>query len=177
MSFLPDAINGLMRELKNYFTNIKGNAILDTEMGEDFTTDFPLCIAELNDAPDSARLPGNGASRLDYNFSLRVHAFEPNAYNSSDDGYSASLMQIVDDLRIYFTMEDWATDEMKTLVTNYGFRVTFDGITKAENLSVNEGISMGYRLNFVSIAIEAATNQSNDYPSANQSVSGTVVFS
>jgi hypothetical protein len=66
---------------------------------------------------------------------------------------------------------------MKTLVTNYGFRVTFDGITKAENLSVNEGISMGYRLNFVSIAIEAATNQSNDYPSANQSVSGTVVFS
>lgn len=175
-TFLPDAINGLMRELKSYFTNIKGNAILDTEMGEDFTTDFPLCICELSDAPESARLPGNGVTRLDWNFSLRVHAFEPGAYNADDGGYSASLMQIVDNLRVYFEMENWATDEMKALVTNYGFRVTSDGISKAENLSVNEGISMGYRLNFVSIAIESATNQTNDYPATNQTQTGTVVF-
>ena len=60
MSMISDIVNGLMKELKTYFLS-GGTCILDTELTDDFTVQgFPLCVVELSDAPESARLPGTG---------------------------------------------------------------------------------------------------------------------
>jgi hypothetical protein len=157
MAMLPDIIIALTKELKYFFLDKNGTCILDTELSDDITASFPLCILDVSDAPDSARLPGNGVTRMEWNFSLRIYAFEPNAYNSEELNYSANLLQIIDDIRNFFENESWATQEMNDLLTNYGLRITYEGTTKAENIQIGEKLCMGFRHHFSSIAIDQNT--------------------
>jgi len=161
---LSDIIYGLTQELRSLFNSFGaiGIIILDTEIKDDETYDLPLCIIEINDAPDSVRLPGNGLTQIDFDFTLRIYAYEPNAYIEQDGGYSASLLEIVDKIRNYFELECWQTPEMQMLLSKYGFRLTFSGITKAEPLSQNEKLIMGYRIGFNTIAFDQGTNSSFD---------------
>ena len=176
MSYLPDLIAGLMNELKSYFTGISGMAIYDTDLQDDITAIFPLCVLEVNEAPESARLPGNGLTRMDYSISLRVYAYEPNAYNANDGDYSTGLLQIIDDLRVYFQNEVYQTTQMQALSTNYGFRLTYKGTSKAEAIQIAEKICKGFTLNFETIGFDSATRATVDFPDTNQNVSGNVVF-
>ena len=173
-TFLVDLVQALTKELK--YQSGMASVVLNTELREDFTANLPLCIIEIDGAPESAVLPGNSVTRLDWEFALRVYAFEPNAYVSDDSGTSASLLQIIDDIRVHFSNEVFSVQEMIDLRTNYGFRLTFNGITKSEDMNTNEGICMGYRIGFSSIAFDQATNASNDYLNSNQTTTGDVVF-
>ena len=91
MSMFSDIITGLQKEMKAFWLNTNGNVVLNTELHDDFEASFPLCIIDIDSAPDRGRLPGVGATRMEWDFALRCHVFEPNAYNSDDGGYSASF--------------------------------------------------------------------------------------
>lgn len=173
---LSDIISALTKELKYFFLDKQGTVLLDTELQGDITASFPLCILEISEAPESARLPGNGFTRMDWSFGIRIYAFEPNAYNSDDGGYSASLMQIVDDVRVHFSNEVWLVQEMKDLTTNYAFRLTYGGTVKAESLEIAEKVALGYKHTFESIAIDSNTRNDTDNENTTNVNSGTVVF-
>ena len=115
-------------------------------------------------------------TRIDWNFGIRIYSYEPNAYNSDDGGYSASLLSIVDNLRDYMEVEKWTTAEMAALQTTYAMRITFTGIDRAENLIITEKICMGYRLSFESIAIDLNTNHDIMEEMDNLTATGEVVF-
>ena len=172
---LPDIIIGLQKEMKAFWLSTNGNVILNTELHDDFEANFPLCIIDIDSAPDSAYLPG-GATRMEWNFSLSVYCFEPNAYNSDDGGYSANLLHIIDDLRALFKKEIWMTAEMQDLLTNYGFRVTYMGDLAAPSLTIADKVVKGIKLDFTSIAIDMDSFSSTDMEDDIQTVSGDVVF-
>ena len=178
MSMLSDIIIALQKEMKAFFLSTGGTYLLDTELQDDITASFPLCILDVSDAPDSARLPGNGVTRMEWNFGLRIYSWEPGAYNPDDGGYSAGLLQIVDDLRNYMENEVWATQEMKDLLTDYGFRLTYMGTSKAEPLQMGEKLCLGYKHLFGTIVVEEATAH-DTYPLDidTVSVSGEIDFS
>ena len=175
---LSDIIHAIQEELKYFFLDKQGTVILDTELSDDASYDFPLCIIEVEDDMESGRLPGNGLTRIDLNFTFRVYAFEPGAYNESDGGYSTSLLDIIDKVRQYFENETWYTQEMVDLTTNYGFRLTFGGTSKAEPLANQEGkIAMGRRITFMSIAYDQETSSTYLMDITQKGTnSGTVVF-
>ncbi len=176
MKITSNIINAIMKELKYLFLDQAGTVILDTNLKDDATYDFPLCIFELPDAPESARLPGNGRTRIDFDFSLRIYVYEPNAYNEDDGGYAVTLLDIIDTIREYFENETWATQEMVDLTTNFGFRLTFGGINKAESIQVEDKTVMGYRIAFNTIAYDTATDSTYNITATAITETGTIVF-
>jgi hypothetical protein len=160
---LGDIVHAIQTELKYLFLDREGSVIIDTDLKDDIAYNMPLCIIEIGDGAESARLPGNGISRLDFDFALRVYNYEPNAYNEDDGGYATSLLDIVDIVRNYFENEAWQTQEMVDLTSKYGFRLTFTGLNKAESLQSDDKIIMGYRIMFSTIAFDQLTNTYNDY--------------
>ena len=173
---LSDITHALLQELKYLFVDIGGTFLLDTSLKEDVAYNMPLCILELGDGGESARLPGNGATRIDLDFSFRVYNYEPDAWNEEDAKFATSQLDIIDTIRNYFENEKWTTQEMVDLTTNYGFRLTFMGINKAESLQDEEKIILGYRINFSSIAIDGGTNSSYQMVDGEGTVTGTEVF-
>lgn len=178
MSMLSDFVQAITKETRTFMSSYNGTVILDTEIkGDDFSANFPLVILGFDSAGESGRLPGIGATRMDWDFSLRVYAFEPNAYNSDDGGSSAQLLTVIDDIRVHFENEVWMIQEMVDLTTNYGFRCTYQGTNPAEPMTTNEGICMGYKHSFASIAIDLNTNANTDNVNTGAGTNaGTVVF-
>jgi hypothetical protein len=170
-------VSALMSELKYLFLDREATIVLDTMLKDDMSYHFPLCVLEIPEAGESARLLGNGMTRLDYNFALRVYNYEPNAYNEDDEGYGVTLLDIIDIVRVHFENEVWKTQEMVNLTTNYGFRLTFGGIEKVEPLQDEEKMIMGYRLTFNTIALDSETaSTTNITISQAGTKTGTIVF-
>lgn len=169
-----DIVSALMKELKYFFIDKGGNAILNTELNNDFTFTAPLCVLDVKDSGDSGRLPG-GATRYELNVDFRIYPLEPNAYNSDDGNYSTDLIKIVDQLRQHFEKELWLVQEMKDLTTNYAFRLTYMGTFRDESLSSEEGQILGFRHSFTSIAYDFETLGSTDLTTSNQTASGIVI--
>ena len=175
-TFLPDFVSALTKELKYFASSNNMTVILDTELGGDYSASIPLCVICIEDDEESARLSGNGITRMDYNIQFYIYSLEPNAYSSEDGGSSALLLKIVDDLRNYLLIEKWQVQEMIDLTTNYGFRMQFQGAGKAPTLETEKGLCIGRALKFASIAFDQQTNASNDYLNSNQTTTGSVVF-
>ena len=168
-------ITALLGEIK-YFLNGVGTYILDVDVKDDIAYEMPLVIFELGDGGLSSGLPGNGITRMDYDISFRIYNFEPNMYDDVDGGFSAGLLDIIDKVRVFLCNEVWLTNEMKALTDNFGFRMEWQGLTKAEPIQSNENLVMGYKLNFESISFDQLTNASYDMLDQSGTVTGTVTF-
>ena len=169
-----DIVSALMKELKYFFSDKGGNAILNTELNNDFTFTSPLCVLDVRDAGNSGRLIG-GVTKYEPDIDFRVYPLEPNAYNSDDGNYSTDLIKIVDLVRQHFSNEIWLTDEMKALMTNYGFRMSYMGTSRDESLASEEGQILGFKHTFSSIAYDFETLGSTDLTTSNQTASGIVI--
>ncbi len=149
---LADIIHAIKTECHYLFIDNGGMVVLDTNIDNDLSFSYPLCIIEVSAAPESAILSGNGAIRLDWDFAINVYNGEYEAYDD-DNKYSSNLMNVFDTVRNHFIGESWKTNEMVNLRKNYGFRCTFTGIntaTPAEDGKQN----LGYKLSFSTIAID-----------------------
>ena len=173
--YLSDLITALSNELKSFFSDVNGSIIFDTGLGQDISASLPLCIFCLDTADESAHVSGQGATRMDYEITFSIYPWEPNSYLSDDNGYSASLADIVDNLRSFLEIGNWQTDEMKALLTNYGFRMEYQGTSKADALSMAEGLCLGFKHRFSSIAFDNSTSDTSN-GNTSGTKSGTVVF-
>ena len=95
---------------------------------------------------------------------------------NQQDKYIESHLDIIDKVRVFLCNEIWLTNEMKALTDNFGFRMEWQGLTKAEPIQSNENLVMGYRLNFESISFDQLTNASYDMLDQSGDVTGTVTF-
>ncbi len=168
-------VSAVLKEIK-YFLDNEGTYLFDTQLEPDKLYALPLIIFDLGEASESARLPGNGITRLDYDLSFRVYNFEANAFDSDDSGYSASLIDWFDNIRQHFENEVWLTADITNLTTNYAFRMEFQGMNKAEPILQNENLVLGYKFNFASISVDQVTSSYVDMVENAFNATGTVVF-
>lgn len=173
--FLSDLITAMTKELQTFFADLSGTVILDTGLAQDISGSLPLCIFCIEDSGDSAHLPGQGITRMDYELYFKIYPFEPNSYLSNDSGYSASLADVIDNLRNHLNSEIWLCQEMIDLTTNYAFRIEYQGTTKAEPLQMEAGLCIGFNHHFSSIAFDNTTQDGANGNTTNVN-SGTVVF-
>ena len=169
-----DIITGLLGELK-YLLGSQGTYLLDTQLNDDFSGNFPLVILELGDDPGGVQL-GNRTTSVEYDIYMRVYNYEPNAYDSDDGGYATTQLDIIDKVRQYFENEVWQTNNMVNLTNNFAFRMEYQGRTKAEPLQADETLVMGYKLHFASMAYDLGTDSTNDFLEVNQNIAGSVNF-
>jgi hypothetical protein len=136
-----------------------GQVILKTDFKDtgEITYTMPLLMLDIMDGPESTPFCG-GAHKIDWNFGLDIYNYEPNAYGDDTSGYSGSLLDVIDLVRQHFSLRSWLTAGMTALESNYGFRLTLAGIHKASALKYKDGIIMGYRIHFESMAIDDGTD-------------------
>jgi hypothetical protein len=170
-----DIIQAITNEVK-YFLEGKGSYVLDTNLRNDITYSLPLVVIKVKPSQDSARLPGNGITRMGYDIIFDVYNYEPGSYNNDDGGYSSSLMDFIDSFRVFMCSENWLTNDMIALTSNYGFRMEFQGIQDAEPLEGNDTLYLGQKFTFDAIAFDNLTNATYDFPDDSGTISGTIVF-
>jgi hypothetical protein len=176
MTLLPSLIIALQKECKYLFLTNNGTVIFDEGL-EDYSGSLPILIIQIEDSNESARMIGNGVTRQDYEIYFSVYPFEPNSMNSDDGGYSASLTQIIDEVRVHFENEIWLVQEMIDLTSNFSFRMEYQGTSKASPLAMEKGLCIGYKHHFSSIAIDNDTTSTTDFMVTDEGVSGEVDFS
>lgn len=137
--------------------NTEGTNLLKTDYKMDklLTYSMPLCLIDLLSAPESEQMIG-GATKMDWDFAIKVYHYEPNAYLGEDGGYSTSLLNILDTFRQHFSMKIWNCDSMAYVVENYGIKFTFLGINNAEPIDP-DGLKMGYAIGFGTVAFDLET--------------------
>jgi hypothetical protein len=151
-------LNAVMQECRALLADTGGEVILKTDYKNSNLPSYtmPLLIVDLLDAPDTMQYP-NGRSRVDWNFALNSYANMPDPLIDDNSGSSMELLNVIDRIRIHFSAGFWKTDAMYTVQTTYCFKFTLTGISPADALN-EEGLVIGYKINFDGIAIDSDTD-------------------
>ena len=173
---ISEIINAITQELKYFVKENDGMVVIDTNLNEDISFNFPLIILEFNEAPESARLPGNGVTRMDWRFNVRVYNQEPDAYIDDETTGSTSYLNWSDLVRNFLEGEMWITQLMVNLTTNYAFRVTYAGTNKAAELTTNDKTYMGFTHSFETISFDFGIVSTVNVTETTQTVVGSVEF-
>lgn len=156
---LPDILNAIILECQAFKFGDGGTFLLKTDfkVGPEMPSyTMPLVLLELVDAEESASLVG-GAAEMRWRFKMNSYCWEPNAYgDEAISGYSESLLQVIDDVRVHFMAGIWFTAGMTSLETNYGFRMTLSGIHPADALPA-DGLKLGFGIMFDSIGMDQSS--------------------
>jgi len=170
---LGDIIYAITEECKYFLLGQGGTAILDTDLKQPYTDLMPLVVVEVENAGDSAQLPG-GWTRFDLDIAFNVYNYQPGAYDNSV--ISASLLDIIDQIRQFFEKGIWQTNFMINLTTNYGFKILYMGQNKAPQIEGSEGIISGWKLNFSSVALDMGTSSYQNELEETQNITGETII-
>ena len=155
-----DIIDAIMKESKAIPDLQVGTVILKTDfkLADIDSYSMPMLLFELLEGGESRQLIG-GITRLDYYVALNVYAQAPDQLGDDTTGYSPSLLNIIDTIRVHFSngrLYGWLTQGMTDILNNYGFRFSLGGIVEADALE-GDGLLMGKRLVFETISFDMAT--------------------
>lgn len=166
---IGDILNAVLNECKALLqtVDIAGTIILETDYKSDklVTYSMPLLILDMIDAPEASQYLG-GVTRMDWVFGMNSYNLQPDSYIDDVTPWSGSLLDIIDRIRAHFSLGFWLvagrTDQslpmaMADIEMAYGFKFTLSGLTRANNLD-QDGLVMGWRIMFDSIAIDDATD-------------------
>ena len=151
-------LNAVIVECRELLKDSGGTVILKTDYRATKLTTYsmPLLLLDLVEAPDSGQYPG-GVTRVEWMFALNSYNYEPDSYTDDTSGYSTSLLDVIDTIRQHFSLGIWLTQGMTDILNNYCFKFTLSGIVPADALD-QDGLIMGYRIVFDSIAIDTDTS-------------------
>ena len=173
---LGQIINAITQEAKYFVKDNEGLAILDTNLDNDIAFSFPFILISRNGTPESARLPGDGTTRLDWSFSISVYNQEPDAYIDDDLTGSSSHLNFSDTVRNHFATESWITQLMVDLTNNYDFRMTYVGSVEAKPLETEDKTYMGEQHNFETISFDRSTSSIELKTITSQGITGSIEF-
>jgi hypothetical protein len=154
---IGEILDAVLKECRQLLQDRGATVILKTDFKSNslLTYGMPLLLLDIPDGTETGMYPG-GATHTDWLFVLNSYNIEPDAYTDDTSGYSTGLLNIIDEIRRHFSLEVWLTPGMNEVRENYGFRFSLSGISPADGLE-GEGLIMGYKIVFDSMAIDMAT--------------------
>jgi hypothetical protein len=154
---IGEILDAVLKECRAFLANKGATVILKTDFKTTNipTYGMPLLLLDVPDGTETGMYTG-GVTHADWLFSFNSYNYEPDAYTDDTSGYSTGLLDIIDEIRRHFSFEVWLTAEMAAILTKYGFRYTLSGMLPADALE-GDGLIMGYKIVFDSIAIDVST--------------------
>jgi hypothetical protein len=151
-------LDAVLKECRELFKDTGGTVILKTDYKSTNLINYsmPLLLLDLVDGADTGQYHG-GTTRTDWMFAFNSYNYEPDSYTDDTSGYSTGLLDVIDQIRQHFSIGIWLTQGMTDILNNYCFKYTLSGIVPADALD-QDGLVMGYRIVFDSIAIDNSTN-------------------
>lgn len=177
---IDDILNALVAEAQAFVQSIAdpslgtGTVLLMTNFKSEqvATYGMPLIILGVPDGHDTSLYLG-GLKRVEWNWYFASYHLMPDAAGNDTTGYAASLLKIIDLITDHFSagllQNSWLTQGMRDLRTNYCYEMTLEGLGHADDLGA-DGLIMGFRINFGSLAVFRGTKQSNMSTQTLQSV-------
>lgn len=126
-----------------------------------------LVLMDIQDGADSVQFPG-GLTMTAYRFNFNSYNYQPDATVDDPTDFSTNLMNFIDDIRQHFSKSlpgalpisgdtnMWLTQAMTDIWNQYGFFLTFSGITGADPIDT-EGLLFGFKISFESTALDSVT--------------------
>lgn len=155
---IGEIIDAVIKEIQALFDDTNSTVALKTGFNTDNLVAYkmPLLLLDIPDGTETGMYHG-GVTHADWLFALNSYSYEPDAYGDDLSGFSTSLLNITDEIRRHFSFEVWKTQAMYDIRNNYGFRYTLSGLLPADALVGPQGLIMGYKIVFDSIAIDMTT--------------------
>jgi hypothetical protein len=155
---IGEILDAVLKECRALFDGTGATVILKTDFDSSNLLGYgmPLLLLDMPDGIDTGMYPG-GVTHVDWQFAFNSYNYEPDAYVDDKSKYSTSLLNFIDEIRRHFSFEVWKTADMNAIRDQYGFRYTLSGITPADALIDGNGLIMGYKIVFDSIAIDTTT--------------------
>jgi hypothetical protein len=155
---IDEILDGVIKESRELLKDIGGTVILKTNYKSTNLPSYsmPLLLLDLVDGGDTGQYAG-GTTHTDWLFAFNSYNYEPDSYTDDATGYSTGLLKVIDDIRQHFSKGNWLTQGMIDVLNNYCFKYTLSGILPADAID-QDGLVMGYRIVFDSIAIDNSTN-------------------
>ena len=155
---IDEILDGVIKESRELLKDTGGTVILKTNYRSTNLTTYgmPLLLLDLVDAGDTGQYAG-GVTHADWMFAFNSYNYEPDSYSDDTTKYSTGLLKIIDDIRQHFSKGIWLTHGMNDILNKFCFKYTLSGILPADALD-QDGLIMGYRIVFDSIAIDNSTN-------------------
>lgn len=120
---------------------------------------LPLIILKLNNfgnSDDNIQCLG-GTSKACWDYSIKCYEYEPNPELNPDQQNSINLLNIVDVIRYHFNFQEWKSTEFQAAYDDMSLRLTVTGITRAEDLKIDNGLAFGFELKYNSVAFDTTT--------------------
>lgn len=139
-----------------------GTVIVETDFRQADLQSYsmPLILLDMVDGHETSQYPG-GVTRVDWMFGFNSYHYMPDSTVDDDSGYSPELLDIIDKIRQHFStglaLGIWLTQGMTGIYENYDFQFTLLGVARAKALNA-DGLKMGWRLGFDSMAIDSSTS-------------------
>jgi hypothetical protein len=155
---IEEIMDAVTKEAMALLTDTGGTVILKTNYKstklETYT--MPLLLVDIPGADETGQYLG-GATHSDWIFAFNSYNYQPDSYGDDTSGYSASLLKVITTIRQHFSKGEWLSPGMPYIEDVLNFRFTLSGITPADALD-QDGLIMGYKIVFDSIAIDNSTN-------------------
>lgn len=118
---------------------------------------MPLVIVEITPGSDSMQMLGGFTMKCwIIDISFYNHVVNTNGYDTTP--YSSDLLSGVDDIRVLFSnFSIFKSPEMLSALNVYGMKITYEGDYKAEHLEHPDGLCIGERIRFDTVAWDDRT--------------------
>lgn len=142
----------------NTYINGAGTVLLKTQFTRKNrpAIDPPLVIIDIEEGQDTMQWLG-GATYVSHVVGINAYNWAPDSQTDDTTDYSTNLTNFVDYIRRGFSTMLWLSPEMQSIQQVYGFKFSFNGIHKPEELQDDEGLFLGYRFLMESSAIDDKT--------------------
>jgi hypothetical protein len=153
-----EILQAILDEIKAMIDGQGGTILLKTNYKPKDLPSYtmPLYLIHLVGAPESYEYPG-GLTRQEWQWALNSYNYVPNEAVDDDKAYSTDLLNVVDQTRRHFAnYAQFITPGMKTILDNYGLRMTYMGITDADVID-ESGLEMGYKIDYDCVSFDSDT--------------------
>jgi len=120
---------------------------------------MPLVIVERRKSSDSIQQILGGVMIEAWDFAISVYDYEANQELQPDQGFSFSLMEIVNIVKNHFAQRQWFTQSFIDIVNNFSFNMTLTtGVSDAQELGTDNGLCVGFEIDYATIAYDTSTS-------------------
>lgn len=124
---------------------------------------MPLVLIQVEENPDDIMEYPGGLTQFGWRFMISGYNYQPNPDGSDPTDYSATRINVIDDIRRHFkTFGRWLTQYMTDAFNTYGIRWTLSTVQDAEVLEHPDGLVLGKCITFDTISFDVTTRGWND---------------
>jgi hypothetical protein len=163
---LSEILDAMCLEVQALFKDTGNTVLRDTQfkMTEMPLYTIPVIVMSLKESPEIRQLIG-GMTKADFGWHIKAYFYDANSDLSMTDPFSTEAYDIIHTIYQHFAARQWLTDEFIQVSQTFGYKLTLNGMSKAEPLRSDAGVIPGFSITYDSVGLDIGTaDRSQDGP-------------